>query len=187
MELSELTFVIPVHKDQQIIQTLNSIPPECKVIVRRDRTRGMARNEGVRLSDTEYIVLADSDIKFSRQFLDFAISLVGDKKIVGLEAFWPSPLLLSRFCIMKRSDWHALGGMEDYLQHGEESDICISAIEKGYLLVKLPRTSIYHYPHPKSKFKNEYINLFRLIRLHPKFPFMVLRNFLWKMKVSDFD
>lgn len=183
MQLKDITFVIPT-KDKAI--TLESIPKECQVRIQRERTRGEARNCGVLSATTKYIVFCDSDIRFSRLFLDYVMSLTNDRTIVGLQAFFPSPLLLSRFVLFKKSIWDDVGPLMP-VQHGEETEWLIRAIEKGYKLIGVPRESVYHYPHEKSKYKKEFSNLLWLLWLHPTFLIRILRSIMFKMKQSSYE
>lgn len=185
IKLSSITFVIPVSPDQEIIRTLESIPKECHILIQREKTRGEARNIGAKLAITDYICFCDSDIKFSEDFLRYVVSLATDKNIIGLQAYYPSPLLISRFLFMKKSIWEDVGEMI-HIQHGEETEFLIRCIMKNYVLVSVPRESVYHYPHKKSVHKKEYTNLFRLLWLHPGFFLRILRTVIYKMKVSNY-
>lgn len=180
----EITFVIPSLDTN--IPTLNSIPKESDHIIRFDDSRGKARNEGVKQVNTEYIVFADSDIDFSLVFLEYVTSLVDNRTIVGLQGYYPSPFLISRFMIFKKSAWEDIGPLCE-VQHGEETEWCIRAIKKGYKLLGVPRESVYHHPHIKSEYKKEYSNLLWLIKKHPTFPIRVLKSILYKMKVSNYE
>lgn len=183
MELKNITFVIPT-KDSVI--TLESVPKECQVRIQKEKTRGEARNCGVRSATTDYVVFCDSDIRFSGLFLEYVMSLTNDKTIVGLQGFFPSPLLLSRFMLFKKSIWDDVGELLP-IQHSEETEWLIRAIEKGYKLIGVPRESVYHYPHEKSKYKKEFSNLLWLLRLHPTFPIRVFRSVMFKMKHSSYE
>jgi len=181
----DITFVIPSLTPDNI-HTIESIPTESPYIVRGDDTRGKARNKGVEQATTPYIVFADSDIGFTTTFLDYAIELMEDNAIVGLQGYYPSPFLISRFMMFKKSVWEDIGPLYE-VQHGEETEWCIRAIENDYKLLGVPRESVYHHPHPKSIYKKEYNNLFWLLKLHPGFPFMVLKSVLYKMNNSSYD
>lgn len=184
MRLQDITFVIPTNRD--VVQTLESIPKECQVRIQREKTRGEARNCGVLSSTTDYIAFCDSDIKFSRLFLEYIISITTDRTIVGLQAYYPSPFLLSRFMFFKKSIWEDIGELLP-VQHGEETEWLLRAIEKDYKLIGVPRESVYHYPHKKSEYKKEVNNLLWLLKLHPMFPIHVLRSVMFKMKNSSYE
>jgi len=183
IEYKDITFVIPTN--HEYIKTLESIPKESKVNIQREDTRGEARNRGVELATTDYICFCDDDIEFTEIFLKYVLSLVNDRTIVGLQSFYPSPLLISRFMFFKRNIWEDIGGLLE-VQHGEETEWEIRALEKGYKLVGVPRESVIHIEHPVSKAKKEYMNLFWLIKLHPTFPIRIIKTILFKMKHSSY-
>jgi GT2 family glycosyltransferase len=85
-----------------------------------------------------------------------------------------------------RSIWDDVGPLHE-VQHGEETEWCIRAVEKGYKLIGVPRESVYHHPHAKSEYKKEYNNLLWLLKLHPTFPFRVLKSVFYKMSRSNYD
>lgn len=176
--------MIPSNGEE--VKTLESIPKECHIQIQREKTRGEARNRGVVSATTDYIAFCDSDIKFNQLFLEYAMGLVDEKTIVGLQAYYPSPLLLSRFMLFKKTIWEDIGALMP-IQHGEESEWLIRAIEKNYKLIGIPRESVYHYPHKKSEYKNEIRNLLLLLKLHPMFPIRILRSVMFKMKESSYE
>lgn len=184
IQLNDITFVIPTAKDE--VKTLASVPPECKVIVRKDYTQGKARNKGVYLSKTKWIVFADDDINFSRVFLDFVIQLADKKSIVGLQGYAPSPWLISRFMFFHRSVFETIGPLNE-VRHGEETEWLIRAQKAGYKLKALPRDSVYHYPHDKATNKNEFKNMAWLIWLHPDLITKVIKTVINKMLKSSDD
>ena len=184
IKLSDITFVIP--SDREVVQTIDSIPKECHYIIRRDPTQGEARNMGIELAQTEWIAFADGDIRFGKVFLDYVFTLAGDRVIVGLQGYWPSPFLISRFLFFKKSVWEDVGKLK-HVRHGEETEWLIRAVEKGYKLVGVPRESVYHYPHKKLECKKEYSNLLWLLRLHPDFPLRILKSVVYKMEKSSYD
>ncbi len=184
IKLSDITFVIPTNR--KYIKTLESIPKESKYLIQREPTRGEARNRGVELAETDYIAFCDDDIEFSKLFLDYVISLTTDRTIVGLQAYYPSPFLLSRFMFFKKSIWEDIGGLL-HVQHGEETEWLIRALEKDYKLIGVPRESVIHVEHLVSKYKKEYLNLLWLIKLHPTFPIRIIKSVLFKMKHSSYE
>jgi glycosyltransferase involved in cell wall biosynthesis len=184
IKLSNITFVIPTNR--KYVRTLKFIPKESEVNIQREITRGEARNRGVELAETEWIAFCDDDIEFTETFLNYVISLANDRTIIGLQAYYPSPFLISRFMFFKRSVWEDLGGLLE-IQHGEETEWLIRALEKDYKLIGVPRESVYHEEHQVSKYKKEYINLFNLIRLHPWFPIRIIKSILFKMNNSSYE
>lgn len=183
IKLFDITFVIPTNRS--FVRTLRSIPKESKILIQREPTRGEARNRGVELAETKYIAFCDDDIEFSRLFLDYVISLTTNRTIVGLQAYYPSPFLISRFMFFKKSIWKDIGKLL-HIQHSEETEWLIRALEKDYKLIGVPRESVTHYEHPISKYKKEYLNLLWLIKLHPTFPIRIIKSILFKMKRSSY-
>jgi len=184
IKFSDITFVIPTN--HKFIKTLESIPKESQVRIQREDTRGEARNRGVETATTEYICFCDDDIEFTELFLKYVISLASERTIIGLQAYYPSMLLLSRFMFFKRSIWEDIGGLL-HVQHGEETEFLIRALEKNYKLIGVPRESVIHQEHPVSKFKKEYLNLLWLIKLHPTFPIRIIKTILFKMEHSSYE
>jgi len=181
---SDITFVIPTNRS--FIRTESSVPKESNILIQREVTRGEARNAGAKLAKTEYIAFCDDDIEFSKLFLDYAISLIDDRTIIGLQAYYPSPFLISRFMLFKKSIFDDVGELFPW-QHGEETEWLIRAWEKGYKLVGVPRESVYHKEHTISMYKNDYLILLRIIRLHPHFLINIIKSVLFKMKYSNYD
>lgn len=184
IDYSDITFVIPTNR--KYIKTLESIPKESKYLIQREVTRGEARNRGVELAKTDYIAFCDDDIKFSKTFLEYVVSLANNRTIIGLQAYYPSPFLISRFMFFKKSIWEDVGKLME-IQHGEETEWLIRALEKDYKLIGVPRESVYHEEHPISKHKKEYLNLLWLIKLHPTFPIRIIKSILFKMKHSSYE
>ncbi len=181
---SDITFVIPTNRDY--IRTLGSVPLESKIRIQREATRGEARNKGIELAETQWIAFCDDDIEFTKTFLDYVISLSNERTIIGLQGYYPSPLLISRFMLFKKDIWEDIGKLL-HVQHSEETEWEIRALEKGYKLIGIPRESVYHHPHEKSKYKKEYLNLLWLIKLHPTFPIRIIKTILFKMKNSSYE
>ena len=184
MNYKDITFVIPTNRSY--IRTLKSVPDESKYLIQREVTKGEARNKGAELAETEYIAFCDDDIELSKTFLDYVMSLSNDRTIIGLQAYYPSPFLISRFMFFKKSIWEDVGRLLEW-HHGEETEWLIRALEKGYKLIGVPRESVYHHEHPISTYKKEYINLLTLIRLHPTFPIRILKSILYKMEHSSYE
>lgn len=184
IQFSDITFVIPTSKD--VVRTLESIPPDCKVIVRKDYTQGLARNEGVYASNTNWIIFADDDIKFNQVFFNFVLQLINKNCIVGLQGYAPSPWLISRFMMFHRSVFDAVGPLHE-VRHGEETEWLIRAQKAGYKLYGIPRDSVYHYPHKKASNKNEFKNLLWILWLHPDLVFRAMKTVVLKMLKSSDD
>ena len=184
IQLEDITFVIPAGKD--IVRTVDSIPPKCQIVIRRDDSQGKARNAGVYRSTTEWIAFADDDIKFNKTFLDCVLQLSDQNTIVGLQGYYPSPWLISRFMFFHKSVFDTIGPLKE-VRHGEETEWLIRAQKAGYKLISLPRDCVYHYPHDKATNKHEFKNLAWLLWLHPDLIFMMGKIVLMKMFKSSDD
>lgn len=184
MNLNEITFVIPTHKTP--IKTILSIPPECHTIIRKDDSQGKARNAGVALSTTEWIAFADDDITFTSTFLSYVIQLSSHTTIVGLQGYYPSPWLISRFMFFHKSIFDTIGPLKE-VRHGEETEWCIRAQKAGFKLLGVPRESVHHHFHSKATNKHEFTNLLWLIRLHPHILTSIPKQIITKMLKSSND
>ena len=184
INLNEITFVIPSNREA--IHTLKSIPKECEIIIPRSKLLGRARNEGISKATRKWIVLCDDDIEFSRTFLDLLCEIAREQRIVGLEAYYPSPFVIGRLMLFSKKAWFELGEF-DIKSHGDESEWCLRAIEKNYEILRIGRNCVFHFPHQKVKPKNEFGNLFYLIKRHPRFPYYILKLVTTKLRDSSYD
>ena len=184
ISLDEISFVISTNR--KTIHTLASIPEECEVVISREKPLGAARNDGIRRATRKWIVLCDDDIKFSENFLGLLRELADERSIIGLEGYYPSPFVIGRLMMFAKSAWLKIGEFDERA-HGDETEWCIRAVEKGYKIIRLSRDCVYHYPHKKIKPKTEFGNLLYLLRRHPRFPLYVLKLFLIKMQDSSYN
>ena len=184
INLNEISFIVPTNR--KTIHTLKSIPKECEIIIPRSKPLGRARNEGISKATKKWIILCDDDIKFSRTFLDLLCEIARERRIVGLEAYYPSPLTIGRLMLFSKNTWFELGEF-DIKSHGDESEWQLRAIEQGYEILRLGRNCIFHYSHLKIKPKSEFSNLFYLLKKHPKIPFYILRLVTTKMRDSSYS
>lgn len=184
IKLNEISFVVPSNRTE--IHTLKSIPKGCEVIIPRSSPLGRARNEGISKATKEWIILCDDDIKFSRTFLDLLCELARERRIVGLEAYYPSPFVIGRLMLFSRNTWLKLGEF-DIKSHGDESEWCLRAIEHDYEILRIDRNCVFHHPHKKIKPKSEFGNLLYLFGKHPKFPFHILKLITTKMRYSSYN
>lgn len=180
----ELSFVIPSNR--KTVYTVKSVPKESEIIIPRTSPLGKARNEGIEKATKPWIILCDDDIKFNETFLDLLCELAGEGRIVGLEAYYPSPFVIGRLIMFSKTTWTKIGRF-DIKSHGDETEWCMRAIEKDYEIVRLSRSCVYHHPHKKNKPKNEFGNLFYLLKKHPRFPLYILRLITTKMQKSSYD
>jgi len=184
IKLSDISFVIPTNR--QTIHTINSIPKECEIIILHEKPLGAARNDGISLATRKWIILCDDDICFSENFLGLLQELADEHAIIGLEAYYPSPFVIGRLMMFTKSAWIEIGKFDERA-HGDETEWCMRAVEKGYKIIRLSRECVYHYPHKKIKPKTEFGNLLYLLRKHPRFPLYVLKLIITKMKESSYN
>ena len=184
INLNQLSFVIPSNRET--IHTLKSIPKECEIIIPRSSPLGRARNEGIDEATKKWIILCDDDIKFSRTFLDLLCEIARERRIVGLEAYYPSPLVIGRLMLFSKATWFELGEF-DIKSHGDESEWQLRGAEQNYEIVRLSRSCVFHYPHQKVKPKSEFGTLLYLFKKHPKFPYYILKLIITKMRDSSYN
>ena len=184
IELKDVSFVIPSNRE--LNHTLSSIPKECEVIISSSTPLGRARNAGILKATRPWIVLCDDDIKFSKTFLNLLCELAKEQRIVGLEAYYPSPFVIGRLMMFSKTTWEEIGEF-DIRSHGDETEWCLRAVEMGFGIVRLSRSCVFHYPHTKVKPKTEFGNLFYLLKKHPGFPFYILKLVTTKMKDSSYS
>ena len=184
INLNEISFVIPSNR--KTIHTVDSIPEECEIVISREKPLGAARNDGIRRATRRWVVLCDDDISFTENFLGLLRELADEHSIIGLEGYYPSPFVIGRLMMFAKSTWLKIGEFDERA-HGDETEWCIRAVEKGYKIIRLSRDCVYHYPHKKIKPKTEFGNLLYLLRRHPRFPLYVLKLFLIKMQDSSYN
>lgn len=178
---------VVICSNRKEIHTLDSIPDEMQIIIEQYATPlGRSRNEGIKDADRKWILLVDDDIKFYKTFLDFLCEIADENRIIGLEAYYPSPFVIGRLMMFSKRAWLDIGRF-DNRAHGDETDWCYRAIKKGYKIIKLSRDCVYHYPHKKIKPKSELGTLFYLLRKHPDFLVYVMKVILRKMRYSSDD
>ena len=182
IDLNEVSFVI--CSNRELNHTLNSIPKECEIIISSSTPLGRARNDGIRKATLPWIVLCDDDIRFSMTFLDLLCELAKERRIVGLEAYYPSPFVIGRLMMFSKTAWEEIGKF-DIRSHGDETEWQLRGIEEGCEIVRLSRDCVYHHHHQKVKPKSEFSNLFYLLKKHPTFPFYILKRIIKKMKESS--
>jgi len=165
-EYQNITFVIPTVRDS--VKTTGSIPGACTVRLEREGYENEARNRGIKNARTDYIALCDDDISFTAEFLDRCLKLVGPGIIVGLADYYPLRWLISRFMLFTRPDWERLGGFDESVRHGAETDFCIRAEKLGLKIVRLPRGSVAHIEHSRPAYHKTHLRwLWYLWRRHP--------------------
>lgn len=180
----DITFVIPTNRKH--VHTLDSVPSESQVITPTSKPLGRARNDGIEKATTPWIILCDDDIRFSGTFLNLLCELASNDKIIGLEAYYPSPFVIGRLMMFSKQAWLDIGNF-DIRSHGDETEWCMRAVKKDYKIVRLSRDCVYHFPHTKVKPKSEITNLLYLLRKHPNFLLYILKLVFIKMRDSSYD
>lgn len=166
-DYKNITFVIPTNREK--IRILDSIPQGCDVRLEREGNENEARNRGIRNARTEYIALCDDDIHFAHDFLDRCLALAKEGLIVGLEDHYPLRWLISRFMLFAKSDWQKIGDFDESVRHGAETEFCIRAEKLGLKIVRLPRSSVFHFEHEKPAYHRTHVKwLWYLWRRHPR-------------------
>ncbi len=179
----DFSFIISTNRKEN--HTIKSIPPESEIIISTSKPLGKARNDGIKLSTKEWIVIVDDDISFDPIFLNFINQLKSRNTITGLSAYYPSPMVIGRFMLFHRSLYEDVGDFEER-SHGDETEWQIRAIMDGYKIIKVPRESVIHIPHKQSKPRGgDWVNLIWLISKHPDFPLFLIKKFFNKMKYSS--
>jgi glycosyltransferase involved in cell wall biosynthesis len=169
IHLQDLAFVIPTNRD--VIKTVSSIPPECEAIVERDNEcrENKARNRGIAKAKAGYIALCDDDIEFPRELVEESLRICRQGVIVGLEDYYPLRWVISRFMVFAKADWERLGGFDESVRHGAETDFCIRAEKLGMRTVRLPQGSVSHVEHAKPAYHRQHTRwLWYLWRRHPR-------------------
>lgn len=166
-DYKNLTFVMPTIRDN--VRTTDSIPAGCDVRLEREGNENEARNRGIRNARTPYIALCDDDIGFTHQFLDKCLSLADYGVITGLEDYYPLRWVISRFMVFTKSDWEKIGGFDESVRHGAETDFCIRAEKLGFKIIRLPRQSVVHFEHERPAYHRNHVKwLWYLWWRHPK-------------------
>lgn len=166
-DYKKLTFVIPTIRDN--VRTTDSIPPGCEVRLEGEGYENEARNRGILCARAAYIALCDDDIRFTREFLNRCLALVQPGVIIGLEDYYPLRWLISRFMMFTKSDWQKIGGFDESVRHGAETDFCIRAEKLGIKVVRLPRNSVEHVKHERPDYHKTHVRwLWYLWHRHPK-------------------
>ena len=181
---SNISFIISTNRTSN--HTLNSIPTSSETIISTSSPLGRARNDGILQATKEWIVICDDDISFTPTFLNYLSQIADKNTIVGLEGYYPSPFVIGRFMLFHIDTYNAVGPFA-IRAHGDETEWCLRAVQKGFKIIRIPRESVTHIPHTKSKPISETSNLLWLIRKNPYFITYILKLTLTKMKDSSYN
>lgn len=179
----DFSFIISTNRTE--IHTIKSIPEGSEIIISTSKPLGKARNDGIKASHNDWIVICDDDISFDSIFLNFVDKLKSKNTITIMDSYWPSPFGIGRFMLFHRSTYDKVGEFVEK-SHGDETEWQIRAIFAGYKIIRVPRESVIHIPHKQSKPKDgDWINLVWLMYKHPNFPIFLIKKFFDKMKYSS--
>lgn len=136
-----VSVVVPSARES--VLTLDSVPEEVDVEVRRDEGLNRARNAGVEAAAHDVVVVLDDDLAFEAAwFRAFVERVAANPETVfaargtGIlpEVGWPSGFEpgLGRVMGFHREAWRAAGGFPESRSHGGDTDFLMSAHEAGY-------------------------------------------------------
>jgi len=169
--MTDVTVVIPTLKESRSeIPTLDSVPEDVPVNIQRESPIPRARNRGVELADTEYVIQLDDDIRFGHELWDEVLQRVDRNTVIGMDD-WDYGLIVTRMIAFHREAWVEVGGFDERLgSHMEDTDFAIKLDHAGYNLESIPQERIEHVPH-----KNRITTVDRAWRLvylclkHPRY------------------
>ncbi|WP_434530816.1 glycosyltransferase family 2 protein [Haloarcula sp. NS06] len=140
--------VIPSIKDE--VMTLNSVPEQIPTHVVREGTLNEARNKGVKMCESDIVVILDDDISFSKSTLTDVVELVNKNTLVGMAESMIG-LIMGRVMAFNKDLWRAVGGFDEILRsHNGDTDFAIRAVEQGFDLQRIPQSWFDHKEHPRS-------------------------------------
>ena len=139
-----VSVVIPTLEGDPL--TLDSVPPGVETSVVADGNRAEARNLGADRTSGEVLVFCDDDIVFDESFFWEQVQASEPGTVTGLVDF-DFGLLLTRFLLVRRADFEALGGFDERLNHMEDTEFCLNAKRSGLTIEPIPRESVTHREH----------------------------------------
>jgi hypothetical protein len=164
MKSVSVTFVIPLapyHADhlQTALASVRAQTVEADVIVVRDdalRGAGCARNVGLAAVETPFVVFLDADDALAPTFLERCLSVFDHRRYVYTD-HWQDDRLVEAPCQpwVNRS-WHvvttllptawvrAVGGFDETLSGGEDTDLYLRLNTSGYCGKRLPEPLFYY-------------------------------------------
>jgi GT2 family glycosyltransferase len=163
-----VSVVVPTIRED--ILTVDTIPPEAEILVRRDDGLNVARNAGVMAAENDWIVIADDDIDFPTETVARTIERIDDWTLAGLADFPPLKWVIGRLLIFHRDLWETVGGFDESRHHGGDTDFAIRVEKVGGRVVQLNREAVPHYDVDTGEGMNELEHLewmTYLTRRHP--------------------
>lgn len=164
-----VSVVVPTIRDE--IHTVDTVPSEAEVVVRRDDGLNVARNAGVAAATNDWIVIADDDIDFPTETVAETIASMDRRTLAGLADFPPLRWIIGRLMIFHRDLWYEVGGFDESRPHGGDTDFAIRVERHGGRLVRLDRETIPHYDDDTGEGMDTLGHiewLYYLTRRHPR-------------------
>ncbi len=140
--------------------------PHVRVVHTGNEGLAAARNFGIEIAQSEYILPLDADDRIAPGFLELAIDILDRDSDVGavygkveyfgeatgewlLPEYSPSHILVENMvvasAVFRRTDWKLVGGYSQDMRHGwEDWDFWLSFVELGRKVIKLPQVVFYY-------------------------------------------
>ena len=158
--------------------TLESVPDKIETCVVSQGNRSEARNIGAKKTSGDVLVFMDDDIRFTEDFLATRVQRITPGQVTGLEDYGLG-YLLTRFMLMYRDTFNAVGGFDSKLNHMEDTEFCIRARKSGMSLDSLSQRAVTHVPHEKTVTTADRLkSLLYLTQKHPKQAIPIWRKVL---------
>lgn len=166
----EIIIVDDGSTDQATIDILNNFDmPKTRIIHTTNQKLAMARNNGIKEANGQYIFPLDSDDKIGAKYLELANDILDNNPEIGIvyckaeffgaiEGAWNLPLYNfpnilicnSIFCsaLYRKSDWENVGGYNPNMLHAyEDWDFWLSLISLGVKVHRIDEVLFYYRQH----------------------------------------
>lgn len=146
----KVAVIIPTLK--QDVLTIQSAPDDVDTYIVSEGTRSEARNEGARRAredGADILVFCDDDIRFDENFLYQQIESLSEGELKGLKDF-EFGLLLTRMMFIHTDDFVELGGFEETMNHMEDTEISLKALDNNMKITTIDRDRVEHQDHEKT-------------------------------------
>lgn len=161
----EVIVVIDGSKDNSY-DIANNYP--ITIITQQNKGLSGARNSGIRLANTEWVLPLDSDDKIAPDFIEKCLNIDADIIGTGQETFGdyvaghlfqPEPTKEMFFehnqinccSLFRKSMWEQIGGYDENMRLGyEDWDFWVRATQAGYKVKTIPECLFYYRKHGDS-------------------------------------
>lgn len=143
MPFENVSIVVPTAREE--IHTIDTVPSEAELIVRRDDGLNVARNAGVEAATNDWIVIADDDIDFPTETVAQTIGQIDERTLAGLADFPPLRWIIGRLMIFHKDLWRTVGGFDEARHHGGDTDFAVRVEKAGGTVLQLDREAVPHY------------------------------------------